>query len=175
MTPTEITEAETELQRLMTLADIRHFKATEYGHLRRPSWTGPRRAFPDNLARVVPMLVLWDLVRTELGQPITLSSTYRPPEYNTQDGQSDTSYHIHGVAGDGAIKGTYAQLEGAILRVLKRKSTITQIAERCGLDADTIRIGFGSYPDSKFAHLDVTSTDWDIWSSKRRKTVTRFK
>ena len=165
------------LQDLLTAASVRHFKASEFGKLRRKSWTGPREMLPDDLHKMIPCAVIWDLIRDELGAPITLTSTYRPKEYNTQKGQSDTSLHIHGAAADGVWAGEYMVLFRCVERVVNRPETREKIAARCGLDVDEIRIGWGSYPEphNGFIHVDVTCTSWDIWSAKRSKKVTRFK
>lgn len=166
------------LQDLFDCADVKHFTAKEVGRLLRASWTGPERALPDNLYQILPVIVLWDLIRDELGSRIRLSSTYRPPEYNTQSGQSDTSYHLDGAAADGvALDTSYEALEKAVERVVNRKSTRDTIAARCGLGADTVRIGWGAYPEkhNRFVHGDVTSTSWSIWAKKRTKRVTKFR
>ena len=165
------------LQDLLTAAEVRHFKASEFGKLRRKSWTGPREMLPDDLHKMIPVAVIWDLIRDELGASITLTSTYRPKEYNTQKGQSDTSLHIHGAAADGVWAGEYMVLFRAVERVVNRAETREKIAARCGLDVDEVRIGWGSYPEphNGFIHVDVTATSWDIWSAKRAKKVTRFK
>jgi hypothetical protein len=167
-----------ELQLLLNAADVKNFVAGEYGRLLRPNWTGPRRQLPDTLEHLIPCAILWDLIRVELGSKIRLSSTYRPPEYNTQSGQSDTSYHLHGAAADGVpVTASYEDLERAVERVCNRESTRAAIADRFGCDVADVRIGYGFYPEShnRFVHADCVLRCWDIWAPKRSKAVTRFR
>lgn len=168
-----------ELNRLLKLAEVKHFGAHEYGRHFHPSWDGPNHILPANVALFLPSSVFMDMVRDVLGTRIDPSSTFRCAAYNVRDGQSDRSKHLWATAGD--MKGATGvpALQRAVEYLLhpdRIQWVCAEIARRCKLagldvDPDTLRFGYGVY--SSFVHIDVTQEGVQPYA--RRTLVHRFR
>lgn len=96
----EITQREI-LQGLLDSAGIIHFKAHEFlmkgsSHCDQKSPAFGKNTVPPNeiLGRIIPVAIVLDDIREELGAPISLKSVFRSPEYNILVGGSDHSQHM---------------------------------------------------------------------------------
>lgn len=89
--------------------------------------------------RISPALVrALEDIRTRTGLPITVTSGYRPPDYNREVGGVSNSCHIDGLAADIYCDGiTTAQLYDICEQVIGQRG------------------GVGYYPKSGFVHVDV--------------------
>ncbi len=89
--------------------------------------------------RVSPALVrALEDIRARTGRPITVTSGYRPPDYNREIGGASNSCHIDGLAADIYCDGlTTDQLYDICEQVIGKRG------------------GIGYYPKSGFIHVDV--------------------
>jgi hypothetical protein len=89
--------------------------------------------------RLSPALVqALEEIRTRTGRPVTVTSGYRPPDYNREIGGVSNSCHIDGLAADIYCDGlTTAQLHDICEQVIGYRG------------------GVGYYPKSGFIHVDL--------------------
>ncbi len=99
-------------------------------------------SYPDNWieSRLKPLVEALDIIRIELGKPVTILSGYRPPAYNKLIGGAKSSQHMAGRAADIQVKDTSPYLVHA--KILKLFH-----------DERIIIGGLGLYPG--FVHVDV--------------------
>jgi uncharacterized protein YcbK (DUF882 family) len=89
--------------------------------------------------RLSPALVLaLEEIRTRAGRPVTVTSGYRPPDYNREVGGVSNSCHIDGLAADIYCDGL----------------TTDQLYDIC-VQVIGYRGGVGYYPKSGFIHVDL--------------------
>ena len=89
--------------------------------------------------RISPALVrALEDIRTRAGMPITVTSGYRPPDYNREIGGVSNSTHVDGLAADIYCDGlSTAQLYEICEQVIGKRG------------------GVGYYPKSGFVHVDL--------------------
>lgn len=95
---------------------------------------------------VAPRLVMvLQSIRSHFGAPVTISSAYRTPQYNTKVGGVAHSQHCYGTAADISVKGKTPAQVAAYAR---------EIMPDWG--------GVGIYAKQGFTHIDVREdrADW---------------
>jgi uncharacterized protein YcbK (DUF882 family) len=100
---------------------------------------------------VVPTLRVVDDLRESFGQPCTILSSYRSPEYNRTVGGAAQSQHLQFNALDITIKGVSAK------RVYERLLQWRLEGRFKG--------GIGYYPSSGFVHIDTRGRNATWWGS----------
>jgi uncharacterized protein YcbK (DUF882 family) len=116
---------------------FQNFKAHEFTHyFKRDKNTYPPAEYWD---RIVPALKILDELRNVLGQPITITSSYRSPAYNDSVGGAEYSQHKEFRALDFQVKNTTPHEVMKILRAWR--------------DAGMFKGGLGGY--SSFTHIDT--------------------
>lgn len=136
------------LDGLLSDLGIQHFSASELGELTHPDWSGPDYALPDYtaLGNILLTVRLADAIRHRWGRPIMVVSGYRPPEYNTLVGGSDSSQHV-----------AFRALD---IRPVDDTFDESRFFECCNPTVQRwrergVNVGYGRYPDSRFVHLDT--------------------
>ena len=159
----DLEASRTELQRLMTLAKVQHFTSKEFGKHHRRDWVGPSEILPVDVAIMLPVIVLADLIRTRLSKKINIGSSFRVADYNVKEGQSPRSKHLWATALDLSSPAGVPVLTKAIEQLVNPEFlpiTRCQIIERVRMagieivDEEDLRIGWGVY--QSFVHVDVT-------------------
>ena len=89
--------------------------------------------------RLAPSLIkALEEIRTRTGRPVTVTSGYRPPDYNREVGGVSNSTHVDGLAADIYCDGlSTAQLYDICEQVIGKRG------------------GVGYYPKSGFIHVDL--------------------
>lgn len=80
----------------------------------------PEKFLP-NVFKIAKQL---EIIRTCLGQPITINSGYRPEEYNKKVGGAPASQHLTASAVDIVVKGYSPQYVFTIIRSLMKAGVI---------------------------------------------------
>jgi len=113
----------------------------------------PPRALWPNIAKA---LVVLDQIRHIAGEPISMTSTYRSPEYNKAVGGAAQSYHMRFMAIDFQSRKVTAALLGEIARSLRNKSFIMPITG----EKFVFKGGIEEY--HTFVHIDTRgfNVDW---------------
>ena len=96
---------------------------------------------------VAPRLVMvLQSIRSHFAAPVTISSAYRTPQYNTKVGGVDQSQHCYGTAADITVKGVDVETVAAYAR---------KIMPDWG--------GVGLYKAQGFTHIDIREvrSDWN--------------
>ena len=91
--------------------------------------------------------LLWflDLLRDELGRPLSISSCCRCPAHNLKEGGKKNSAHLKGLAADLKVNGSRQRFE-----LLIKIFIVNEIAKRKGLKGIN-RIGIAK----TFIHIDI--------------------
>lgn len=151
----ELPEPHADLEQFVDGLRLRHFSAREFT----PCWTrergGVTNCCPSETLwpNIVPTLVVLDELREEIGQPITLLSTYRSPRYNAAMDGEPNSYHLRFMAcdftagcGASALHAACREMRGRLFRMPGNGSPFRWDG------------GLGLYVKSNFVHLDCRST-----------------
>ena len=93
-------------------------------------------------------------IRKHFGQPITITSAYRTPEYNRRIGGASNSYHTKGRAFDIVVKGV-------------KPFDVAHFAQGLYI------CGIGCYYDDGFVHID-SRTKPAFWKNQSVTPVTTF-
>jgi N-acetylmuramoyl-L-alanine amidase len=101
-------------------------------------------------------LKVLDRLRSEIGHPITITSSYRDTDYNACIGGESNSQHSAGKALDFVARGGTPDQWGA-----KLKSYRGQTFTLPGVGSFVFRGGVGIYRSRNFVHLDTRGTDAD--------------
>lgn len=96
------------------------------------------------------------LIRATYKQPVTITSTYRSPEYNKLIGGSEQSQHIKGKAIDFKLKSIES-----LIRDIENKGEVFTYLRNIGIN------GFGLYDN--FIHLDTRDQESDVYNSSDEK------
>ena len=120
---------------------IKHFKAHELTWYFAKTRNGVSNQEPPRelWGNILPPLRILDELREELGQPITLTSTYRALAYNRAVGSPDGSMHRKFNAIDFQVRGVSPAKVAAVLKDWRAKGKFTG--------------GIGTY--RTFVHLDT--------------------
>lgn len=92
--------------------------------------------------RLKKLLALLEKIRRAVGKPVHITSGYRCPAHNREVGGVSNSYHMLDMAADIWVDGMDVW-------------TLAKIAEKAGAG------GIGTYPFSRFVHVDVGP--WSRW------------
>ena len=143
-----------ELEAFIDRLGLRHFKGREFT----PYWSrtldGVRNARPHESLwpNIVPTLIVADEAREQLGQPITISSSYRRPAYNAAVGGEENSFHmrfmaldLQSPAGPKALHAVFKRLRGTRFKLPGNAGSFI------------FRGGIGLYPT--FVHVDTRGKD----------------
>jgi N-acetylmuramoyl-L-alanine amidase len=147
------------LEKFIDNLSLPNFQGAEFT----PYWSKVRNGQknlvpPDSLwLNVVPTLVVIQRLRTELGVPISINSSYRSPAYNMAIGGAAASFHIKFMAIDFHCKSGTAQDWGQ-----KLKSYRGDQFDLPGVHGSfAFYGGIGIYPTQNFVHLDTRGSDAD--------------
>lgn len=147
-----------DLENFIDGLGLRHFKGRELT----PYWSRtcgnvrnsePSRTLWNNLARTLTVL---DQLRSDLGVPIVITSSYRDPDYNICVGGVGDSQHSSGRAVDFVARGGNAAQWAAKLRSYRGRTFNIP-----GIGNYVFRGGIGTYSSRNFVHLDTRGTDVD--------------
>ena len=132
---------------------FRHFGAHEFSRYFGAVRKGVKNSAPPKKLwkNVVPTLRVVDDLRESFGQPCTILSSYRSPEYNRTVGGAAQSQHLQFNALDITIKGVSAKR--VYERLLQWRSE------------GRFKGGIGYYPSSGFVHLDTRGRNATWWGS----------
>jgi uncharacterized protein YcbK (DUF882 family) len=132
---------------------FRHFGAHEFTRYFGAVRKGVKNSAPPKKLwkNVVPTLRVVDDLRESVGQPCTILSSYRSPEYNRTVGGAAQSQHLQFNALDITIKGVSAK------RVYERLLQWRLEGRFKG--------GIGYYPSSGFVHIDTRGRNATWWGS----------
>lgn len=111
------------------------------------------------------------LLRSALGSPISVTSSFRSEGHELKKGRDGTSQHVEGLALDLSAPGLVDLVKNAVLTKNK-------------LYRDLLAIGvtaFGVYPDKNFVHIDVRQPKksgkpylWGFETVKKKETFNRL-
>lgn len=132
---------------------FRHFGAHEFTRYFGAVRKGVKNSAPPKKLwkHVVPTLQVVDDLRESFGQPCTILSSYRSPDYNRTVGGAAQSQHLQFNALDITIKGVSAKR--VYERLLQWRSE------------GRFKGGIGYYPSSGFVHLDTRGRNATWWGS----------
>ena len=154
MSTSKYDHREKRLDALLEDAGVNWFGADELGKLNPAKWRGGDFALPADheLDRIVATAQLADRIRDAWGGPLTVSSGYRPPEYNRAVGGSPRSQHIPFRALD-IHPADWANFD--LNRYFDVVRSVVAGARQAGWN-----VGLGLYyerpnGDDRFAHIDV--------------------
>lgn len=143
-----------KLEAYIDSLNLRHFKGAELT----PYWSRTRKGVsnscpPEELwPNIAPTLAVLDEVRELAGKAITLSSTYRDPDYNRAVGGERMSYHMKFMAID--FQGGKGPLQNAkIVKSLRGKMFTNPATGK----RFVFRGGVGTY--ATFVHVDTRGID----------------
>ena len=132
---------------------IRHFTAEEFlyrgGSDTSGGCQGKNTDIPEELwENSFQCALVWDEIRERLGKPISITSHYRSPEYNSCIGGASSSYHMQAIAADAYSSQATAH-------------EIWEVAQKLRHEGFFVG-GIGSYPG--FCHVDNRGTSNVDWS-----------
>jgi uncharacterized protein YcbK (DUF882 family) len=132
---------------------IRHFGAAEFTRYFAREHKGVRNSQPPKgiWKNILPTLRVVDELRSSLGKPCRLLSSYRSPAYNRAVGGAPLSQHVDFTALDIAFDGVSPQ------RVYDRLIEWRKAGKFTG--------GLGLYPSSGFVHIDTRGSN-ATWRGK---------
>ncbi len=121
--------------------NIRHFTADELIWYFYKHRAGVSNSFPpENLwPNIIPTLRVLDKLRDYFDRPISISSTYRSPQYNAAIGGASKSFHCKFNAIDFTVQKVTPNAAAAILKEFRKKGDF--------------KGGIGIYPS--FVHVDT--------------------
>lgn len=145
-----------DLQNYLDLWAVMYFRAPEL--LSRRVGGGPKVDAPpvELWPRIIPTLHAADLIRHELGAPITVNSGYRTPTYNAGLGNVATSQHVQ-----------FRALDLSAADLPRLVAIATRILD--AFDARGLSTGLGLY--NNFVHIDIGAPS----TNKRRRWDNRSK
>ncbi len=149
---------EDALERFIDNLGLRHFRGSEFT----PYWSrtnarGRNSCPPVHLwANIAPTLVVLDEVREKLKASITVTSSYRDPDYNQSVGGETASYHLSFRAIDFQVKGKKPKQAWEVADSLRGSEFFNPYTKR----NFSFRGGLGLYPT--FVHIDTRgyNADW---------------
>lgn len=157
--PAEGSTPEKELEALIDSWKLPNFRGAEFT----PYWSKVR----DGVRNSMPPRELWSAIartlaalqrlRTDLGAPISLTSTYRSTAYNAVIGGEPNSYHTKFLAIDFTCSAGDPEEWGERLRSYRGKRFIDPATKK----TFTFRGGVGIYSSRNFVHLDTRGYDSD--------------
>jgi len=112
-------------------------------------------SYPENwiTSRLEPLCRVLEILRHDLGMPVSINSGYRTPSYNRKIGGARHSQHVNGAAADIAVVGHSSDLVHNSILNLHRTGAI-----KIG--------GLGNYVT--FTHIDIRpGTRLARWSGSR--------
>ena len=116
----------------------------------------------DLYPNIIPTATILDALRTEIGEPIYINSTYRDPLYNKAVGGAKNSLHLKFNAIDFSIKRDSSTFKMAsissIYAILKDFDKKGFIYPDFGLKTSIMGLGLYLRGMSSFIHLDTRST-----------------
>ncbi len=103
------------------------------------------------IANIIPTMKCLDMLREYYGEPITINSTYRTPQYNSKIGGKSNSLHLVFNAVDWTVK-SKSDLKGLYLTLDLWDKTPNKFYF---LPKEKGNLGLGLYPT--FVHIDTRS------------------
>ena len=146
-----------KLEAFIDSLGLRHFKGRELT----PYWSRIRKGVTNSVppqrlwTNIVETLVVLDEIRERLGKPITLTSTYRSPEYNKAVGGARFSQHLLFNAIDLQARGATPYDVEQVAKSLRGKRFRDPETGKTFV----FRGGIGRYPT--FVHIDTRGHDAD--------------
>ena len=146
-----------DLEEFIDAQGLTYFRGKEFT----PYWSRTRGGVKNSMPHeslwpnIVPTLLVLDEIRSVLGAPITLLSTYRSPAYNRAVGGEPNSFHMRFMAIDWTSdKGSPREWQ-KIARDLRGESfTLPGSGGKW-----VFRGGIGRYDKSNFLHIDCRGYD----------------
>jgi uncharacterized protein YcbK (DUF882 family) len=136
-----------------------HFDTSEFQQPQRHGFEAA--PYPEHWihARLLPLCLVLEVLRADLGRPIRINSGYRSREYNAAIRGAKASQHIQGRAADIHVPGVSPDVVYGRLLALHRMGV--RVA---GGDVFTLG-GLGSYPT--FTHVDLRPGSLVRWTGSR--------